>query len=184
MITARLPDNEVQRVEEIQRLNVLSREPDLRIDCITQFIANTMGLDNVSASIIGSERILKSTFGLKIPFVPRSKMICSHALYDVTQELPTDRLYIIPDLISDDRFYDSPLVSNAPNARAYIGFVLQSQTGMNIGTFFALNTSARDFSEEDKATFIAAGLMVENIMLDRHYFNGIESILVNKNLYQ
>ncbi len=175
MKAARLPANEFMRLQSLRSLNILDTCPDERFDCITRFISNALRVPIVGVTFIDSNRIwFKSVVGLNISQMPRGIGICSHAIYEVESRNLNDRIYEVPDTQADDRFFDAPYVTDYPWIRTYMGFVLQSEFGENLGTSYVVDNQPREFTDKDRDTLITLGVMIENLMLGRHYATGIE----------
>ena len=178
MMLAPRPLDEVECLKQVRALDVLDTEPDLRIDCIAQYVLKTLKVPIAITAIIDEERLwFKSFEGVDFNELQRDTAICSHALYDIQSNNPDNRIYEVPDLCKDERFTDMPFVLNDPFFRSYASFVIQSRTGRNIGTFSVIDKHIRQFTHEEKHTIKAAGMMIENILLGRHYLTGIDNNL-------
>jgi diguanylate cyclase (GGDEF)-like protein len=70
-------------------------------------------------------------------------------------------LFIIPNTSKDERFFDNPMVTSAPNIRFYAGYPLKIQNGLNIGTLCLLDETPREMNEEDQQLFKDLGAMIE-----------------------
>ena len=55
----------------------------------------------------------------RVPETGRDVSFCGHAIH-----LPGDEVFIIPDLVEDDRFADNPLVTGDLGLRFYAGIPL------------------------------------------------------------
>lgn len=180
MISAAQPADEFERLHSVHSLNILDTPPDLRIDCINQFIANAFDAPMSMVVIMDAERAwLKSAHGIKLVEIPRNISVCAHAICDISTNNPTDRIYEISDLKADNRFTDAPYIATDPYIRSYISYVMQSETGNNIGTLCIVDTQPRKFADDEKITIMAAGIIIENILLGRHCFSGMGIDLIN-----
>ena len=175
MIAASRPDDENMRLQSVRSLNVLDTPPDLRIECITQFISKEIKTPISMVAIIDDERAwIKSILGLNLVEIPRDITVCAHAICKINSSIPTKRIFEVLDLGADNRFHDVLYVAHEPYVQSYLGFVLQSNSQNNVGTLCVLDTKPRDFTQEEKEAIITTGLMVENILLGRHFLSGIE----------
>jgi two-component sensor histidine kinase len=68
--------------------------------------------------------------------LPLNHSICAQAIRQ------TD-LFVVPDLSSDIRFQNNPLVSGGPRLRFYAGALLETQKGLPIGTVCVLDHTPR-----------------------------------------
>lgn len=66
------------------------------------------------------------------------------ALPPSTRQPPQYRFLVVNDLSKDDRYKSLPFVQGDPNFRFYAGTPLTTETNINIGCFFALDTSPRE----------------------------------------
>jgi len=70
-------------------------------------------------------------------------------------------LFIVPNVLDDERFHDNPLVTDAPNIRFYAGYVLKIRQGINIGTLCLIDSKPRDMDDEDRQLLQDLGEMIE-----------------------
>lgn len=163
------------RLHALRSLAILDTQRDPRFDSITSFCAFSFDVPICIVSLIDTNRLwFKSAQGVNVKEVPRNSAICSHVINEVHTCEPSDRVYEIHDTKTDSRFSDSPFVVNEPWVRSYIGFVLQSASGMNIGTLSVVDTKIREFSNENKKLLILLGTMVENLINGNPFSSGIE----------
>jgi GAF domain-containing protein len=176
MIAAPIPDNEFVRLQALRSLKILNTQQDPRFDAIAQFAAYLLGAPISTISFVNANCAwFKSAYGLDIKEVPRKTSICAHIISENNSRNPLRRIYEISDLSKDERFHDNPLVSNGFKLRSYISYVLQSESGMNIGTLCVFDTVPRNFSEGKKGVLILLGTMVENLLNGRHHLQGIKN---------
>jgi diguanylate cyclase (GGDEF)-like protein len=106
-------------------------------------------------SLIDEDRQwFKSAQGLEATETPRDISFCGHA---INQE----GLFIIPNAIEDERFFDNPLVTDAPNIRFYAGYTLKLREGLNIGTLCLIDPKPRVMDDEDQQLLRDLGAMIE-----------------------
>ena len=148
MIAAPVPKNEDLRLEALCRLNLLDSLPDPRLDAITKFTAQSLHAPICLITLVDSEhQWYKSSFGVDSKEGPRETSICAHAIYGINSDSPFDRTFEVRDTKNDRRFCDSPIVVGPPFIRSYLGYVLRTDTGMNIGTLCIDDTAPRKFSD-------------------------------------
>ena len=179
MILVPLPENEVSRLQALHSLNILDTPPDARLDCITRFLAHKLQVPICLITLIDAYRQwFKSAWGFDGSEVPRRISICAHAICEVNSGNPDLRMSEIYDLKNDIRFFDNPFVEGEDGLRSYISFVLQSESGQNIGTLCLVGNEPRHYSESDKKLIIVTGKMVENIINGYYFSRGIEQEII------
>jgi len=93
-----------------------------------------IGLVNL---VSGEQATVKGRYGLDVVSVPRDIAFCAHTIL-------SDAVLAIPDLTSDARFADNPLVAGEASLRFYAGAPLRSPLGgARIGTMCVLGPKAR-----------------------------------------
>ncbi len=178
LIVASFPENELHRLQALHALDVLDTPPDIRLDCITRFAAEKLEVPICLVTLMDVDRQwFKSAWGIDATEVPRDISICAHAICEVTSRNPKERIYEIYDTKEDSRTFGNPQVVGKPWVRFYISYVLQTDSGMNIGTLCLVDTRARKFTDDEKQLVIELGSMTENLINGRHFASGIEHLL-------
>ena len=176
MILVPLPNNEVSRLQALYSLNILDTSPDVRLDCITRFLAQKLELPICLITLIDAHRQwFKSAWGFDGSEISRTISICAHAIFECKSSKPSERVAEIYDLKNDIRFFDNPFVKEKDGLRSYISYVIQSDTGLNIGTLCLVGKKPRAFSDSEKDLLIVTGKMVENILNGYYFSKGIEN---------
>ncbi len=176
MLFAPLPQNEPARLKALYEIQILDTKPDVRFDCITRFAAEKLNVPICLITLIDANRQwFKSSCGVDISEMPRDLSICAHAICEVTNNHSRGRIYEIPNLFDDSRFFDNPQVANDPCIRSYISYVFQSASGMNIGTLCLVDTRPRKFDDNEVDLIIELGLMAEDLVNGR----GVTPRLIN-----
>jgi diguanylate cyclase (GGDEF)-like protein len=115
-------------------------------------------LFNVSISLVSlideDRQWFKSKQGIDVNETPRDISLCGHAINQ-------DGLFIIPDASKDERFFDNPLVTGAPNIRFYAGYPLKLRQGINIDTLCLIDSNPRGLNEEDQQLLSDLGAIIE-----------------------
>ena len=162
---APIPANDDFRVQALQSLNILDTPDDARFDLITEFAANEFNVPICKVSLIDKDRQwCKSVYGPAGKELLRDVAFCSYAIYEVTSTFPFERVYEICDATQDARFINNPLVAGGPHAKSYISFVLQSKTGLNLGTLCLIDTKPRKYSGEEIFSLVTIGGIVEDLI--------------------
>ena len=112
--------------------------------------------------------------GLEVTETTRTSSFCAHAILETnTLELDT-RIFEINNALEDIRFHDNSLVLGEPWICSYIGYVLQSKSGMNLGTLCLIGTEPRKFTDNEKNLLTVLGAMIENLINGISFSTGIE----------
>jgi len=155
MIKPETPGNEVERLHALRTLQILDTSHEERFDRVTRIAKRMFGVSISLVSLIDEDRQwFKSRQGFETTETSRDISFCGHAINQ-------DNLFIIPNTSKDERFFDNPMVTSAPNIRFYAGYPLKIQNGLNIGTLCLLDETPREMNEEDQQLFKDLGAMIE-----------------------
>ncbi len=155
MIKPELPANEAERLHALRSLKILDTSHEERFDRVTRMAKRMFGVEISLVSLVDDDRQwFKSAQGLDATETPREISFCGHAINE-------DGLFIIPNAIEDARFYDNPLVIDAPNIRFYAGYPLKLRQGINLGTLCLIDSKPRHLDEEDRQLLSDLGAMIE-----------------------
>ncbi len=155
MIKPETPGNEVERLHALRTLQILDTSHEERFDRVTRIAKRMFGVSISLVSLIDEDRQwFKSRQGFEATETSRDISFCGHAINQ-------DNLFIIPNTSKDERFFDNPMVTSAPNIRFYAGYPLKIQNGLNIGTLCLLDETPREMNEEDQQLFKDLGAMIE-----------------------
>ena len=131
--------NEARRIRALQSYGVLDTSPDVAFDRLTQLACDLFDAPIALVSLIDEERQwFKSRQGLTDCSTPRGEAFCSVAI-----EQGPDAVMVIEDATQDPRFADYPSVVGDLGVRFYIGAVLTSPEGYNLGTLCVIDTKPR-----------------------------------------
>ena len=161
------PENELQRLQAVRSYEILDTHPELEFDALTRVAAHTFDTPIAVVAIMDADRLwFKSKLGLDIPQLDRDIAFCAHAIM-----LPREPM-VIPDLSSDQRFSENPLVANAPHLRFYAGAPIVDPTGLALGTIAVLDAQPRSFSNAqcdaltDLSTLVVTALQARRRAMD------------------
>ncbi len=147
--------DEAARLKSLYDYDILDTEAEKTFDDITQLVAQICNMPISLISLVDSERQwFKSKQGFEATEMPRDISFCGHAINQ-------DGLFIVPNASKDERFFDNPLVTSAPNIRFYAGYPLKIRGGLNIGTLCLLDEAPREMDEEDQLLFKDLGAIIE-----------------------
>ena len=145
MITPLIPANEWQRLHALLKTGLLDSAPDPQLDRLTNIAQQSFGVDIALVSLIDSRRQwFKSSQGLDASETGRDISFCGHAI--LNQEV-----LVVENALEDPRFFDNPLVLQAPHIRFYAGAPLCTTAGYRIGTLCIIDSQVRHFTDQDVA---------------------------------
>jgi diguanylate cyclase (GGDEF)-like protein len=155
MIKPETPENESERLHALKTLQILDTTHEERFDRVTRMAKRIFGVSISLVSLIDQDRQwFKSKQGFEATEMPRDISFCGHAINQ-------DGLFIVPNASKDERFFDNPLVTSAPNIRFYAGYPLKIRGGLNIGTLCLLDEAPREMDEEEQLLFKDLGAIIE-----------------------
>ena len=148
MTPAPVPTNDRQRLEEIERLELLDTPPDDLLDRIVQELAKTFEVPVALLTLVAKDRVFwKSQVGLPEDLAsaresPRETSLCGHVV-------AANHAMVVPDLANDPRFANNPTVRER-GLRFYAGVPLRTSNGYPIGTLCLMDTKPRYMREGEK----------------------------------
>ena len=124
------------RMAALERFHILDTERDAVFDGIAELAAVLLDTPIAVVNFIADDRQwFKAEIGIGQRELPLDVSICRVAL-------PERGIFVVPDLMGDDRFSCNPLVTAVEGLRFYAGTVLESE-GVPIGTVCVLDTKPR-----------------------------------------
>jgi signal transduction histidine kinase/CheY-like chemotaxis protein len=134
--------DEARRLRALKALGVLDTPRDVRFNRIVELASRVCDAPVAAVSLLDEDRFwLKATVGLGFSEVPRSIAMCTHVI-------ERRDVFACPDLPSDPRFCDSPLVCGPLGLAAYAGAPLMSRDGYTLGVLCVGRQTASEFSPE------------------------------------
>lgn len=129
--------NNGDRVAALHRYEILDSASETDFSDFVQIASDICNAPIAAINFIDCDRHWTLTgiaHGAKV--LPLNHSICAQAI------LQSD-MFVIPDLSSDMRFQDNPLVRDDPKLRFYASAVLQTPAGLSIGTVCVLDQTPR-----------------------------------------
>jgi len=138
-----LPADEQARLQELYRLEILDTEAENQYDEIVALASQICKVPISLISLVDVHRQwFKAKCGLDANETSRNVSFCAHML---TQE---NDLLQVPDAHLDERFFDNPLVTTAPNIRFYAGVPLVTSNGYKLGSLCVIDRKPNSINEE------------------------------------
>jgi PAS domain S-box-containing protein len=148
MASARPPENEVARLEALQRYAVLDTPPEAAFDEITELVAYVCGTASALISLVDEKR---QWFKARAEFTgtetPRELAFCAFTI------LQRDVLEV-RDAAADPRFADNALVTGEPHIRFYAGAPLITSDGFALGSVAAIDYVPRQLDDAQKRALV------------------------------
>lgn len=143
MIEPKIPENEVERLRDLDSYSILDTLPETEYEEITKLAAMICQVPIALISLIDNDRQwFKSHFGIAVSETPRTLAFCAHAINNPNEVLS------VPDARLDDRFKDNPLVTSSPNVTSYTGVPLVSVSGYPLGTLCVIDSQPKELTDE------------------------------------
>ncbi|QNK77923.1 histidine kinase [Winogradskyella sp. PAMC22761] len=176
--TKHIKENE--RLAALQSYNILDTLPHADYDGITKIAAQICDAPIALISLVDKDRQwFKSSYGLDAQETPRDVSFCGHAINEEHNAL------MVEDARKDKRFFDNPLVVNAPNVIFYGGVTLKTDSGLPLGTLCVIDSKPRVLSASQKEALDALSRQVINLLTLRKRnleLNDLVGKLEEKNL--
>jgi len=155
MTNMQISQDELQRLETLRALKILDSAPEERFDRLTRMARRMFSVPISLVSLVDKDRLwCKSVQGIDITELPRQGSLCGEAILG-------DELFLVPDAHVDERFKNSPLVTNDPHIRFYAACPLKVANGYNMGTLCLIDSKPRDLNPEDRELLIDLASMAE-----------------------
>jgi EAL domain-containing protein (putative c-di-GMP-specific phosphodiesterase class I) len=144
--------NEEARQNALRNLGLLDTPPSESFDRITRLASRLLGAPVSTISLTDHDRQwFKSRCGVDLAEIPRAEAPCNYAIHN-------DRVFVVPDMLADDRFKTSVL-ANA-GIRFYAGAPLITRAGYALGTLCVVDDKPREMSDDEARLLIDLAAMV------------------------
>ena len=156
MLPPPLPENEIQRLTALWRMEVLETPREERFDRVVTLAHKLFHVPIALVSLVDKDRQwFKACYGIDTPETSREASFCAHAILQ-------DDLFEVPNALQDPRFAENPLVLGAPSIRFYAGYPIKSLEGFNLGTLCIIDTIPRKLTDTEKDSLRDLARIVEN----------------------
>ncbi|MDE2510550.1 MAG: CHASE3 domain-containing protein, partial [Elusimicrobia bacterium] len=156
MIPAPLPSDESERLTTLRSLGLLDTPAEERFDRIVRLAQNLFDVPIALISLVDADRQwFKAKQGLEADQTPRDVSFCAHAILG-------SEIMEVPDATQDERFWDNPLVTGAPDLRFYAGAPLSAPNGRKIGTLCLIDRTPRKLTGAQQQILLDLAELVES----------------------
>ncbi len=150
-----VPANEAQRLEALQRYDILDTPPEQAFDDLTLLASLVCEAPVAMVNLVADERQwTKASLGPVPREMPRRLSFCAHSI------LQPERLMEVADAMQDERFAHNPLVTRADGVRFYAGVPLVTPDGHALGSLCVLDTRPRQLDDRQREALKALGRQV------------------------
>lgn len=158
MITAPIPVDEEQRLEDLYSYNLLDSRPEADYDELTDLAGYVCGCPISIITLVDKDRQwFKSQKGLDNLQTSRKNSFCSHAILG-------NEIMTVDDAITDERFHDNPLVTGEPNIRFYAGSPIVSAAGHNLGTICVIDHKPKTLTGKQQKALTQLSKQVSRLL--------------------
>ncbi|MEF2549528.1 EAL domain-containing protein [Aurantimonas sp. E1-2-R+4] len=159
-----VPDNEVQRLLALNEYQVLDTPPEPGLDMVVRHARQLFGVPIALVSFVAEDRqFFKARLGIDVCELAREGSFCTHTILDWD-------VMVVPDAALDERFRESPLVTNEPKIRFYAGAPLVTPDGFVIGALCIKDIvpRPRGLSPDERQSLVdLAGLVMDKLKARR-----------------
>lgn len=156
-----LPPNEEERLEALERFQILDTPPEGVFERIGRIAARTFGVNIALITFVDEHRQwFKACYGLDLRETSRELSFCAHALVH-------NGVMVVPDAAQDIRFAGNALVTGEPRIRFYAGAPLVTSDGYTLGTLCLIDPEPREGFDKMERELLRdmAGLVVDELEL-------------------
>jgi len=136
--------SEEQRLWELYNYEIMDTAQDEDFDDIVKLATQ---ICNVPISLISLVETGRQWLKAKIGISDEDNSTRETSFFDYALEQEQD-FFQVDDASKDIRFYNNPLVTNAPNIRFYAGVPLVSKNGLKLGTLCVINSVPQHLTDE------------------------------------
>ena len=134
---APLASNELERLQALDRCELLDTPPEEAYDRIVRVAAEIFSAPMAAVSLVSKDRqFFKSQLGMGVRETERDAAFCAHAIL-------SDQPLVVLDATKDPRFSDNRFVTGYPGIRFYCGAPLTTPDGFPVGTLCVIDTEPR-----------------------------------------
>lgn len=146
--------NEQERLMDLLRYEVLHTQYEEDFDQIVHLASSICKTPISTITLLDiHKQWFKAKVGIENTDGDRDTSFCGHAIHQAD-------IMEVKDALTDERFFDNPLVLGDPKIRFYAGYPLVSPAGYALGTLCVIDNVPRSLTEEQKLTLRILGNQV------------------------
>lgn len=139
-------NEEQKRLEALYKYEILDTPEEKDFDRLSQLASLVCETPISLITLIDFDRQwFKSKLGIDMDETPRNVAFCNYAIKE-------DKIMIVNDATTDERFRENPFVTSAPEIRFYAGMPLITPEGYRLGTLCVIDDKPRELTEFQKFT--------------------------------
>jgi GAF domain-containing protein len=163
-----------QRVNALREYAIMDTTPETGFDDISRLTSFICGTPIALVTLLDLDRQwFKSRVGLDTTETPIEQAFCAHAIKQ-------EKVFLVPDAHTDERFAHNPLVTGAPNIRFYAGAPLVTPEGVPLGTLCAIDRVPRELTDDQKQALQALSRQVIMMLELRKTVRALDVALAEK----
>ncbi|MFI5160245.1 MAG: GAF domain-containing protein [Sphingobacteriales bacterium] len=136
-------DNDI-RLLAVERFKTLDLETDTEFQELVNMASETCETPVALLTLVDQDtQWLRVRTGTDVTDMPRGISFCNYTIQN-------DNVLVIPDMKSDERFIDNPLVVNEPNVRFYAGAPLITSDGQRIGSICVIDMKPNELNKQQQ----------------------------------
>jgi diguanylate cyclase (GGDEF)-like protein len=154
MLPVTVPDE--ARLASVRKLNILDTPLEEKYERLTRMACRMLGVPIAAFTLIDDKRQwFKSIQGLKDSETDIQLSFCAHVAAD-------NKMLLVPDAKTDERFRDHPSVTGGPNIGFYAGCPVHAPDGQAIGSLCAIDNVPREFDADQLQALQDLAPILEN----------------------
>ena len=148
-----------RRLARVLASGLLDSPPQREFDEIVMLAAELTDCPISLVTILDDKRQwFKAAFGTSLEQTPIEWSFCTHAIESKWEPM------VVEDALKDARVCASPLVTDQPGIRAYLGIPLCSEDGEAFGTLCAIDLQSRTFSDQQQRSLQRLAVLAEHLI--------------------
>ena len=138
-----VPNNEIERLKELDSYDIIGEIEDFNYDFLTQMASQICDAKISLVSFVTDDKQwFLSHHGLTTRETDKEFAFCAHAINK------PEELFIVEDAKKDVRFHDNPLVTGDPEVVFYAGVPLVNENGFPLGTLCVIDNHPKVLNEQ------------------------------------
>jgi diguanylate cyclase (GGDEF)-like protein len=172
LMPAPLPENESDRLVELDQLQLLDTLPEASYDAIVKLASQLCGTPIAFFGLLDETRQwYKAKIGIADDSVPRDLTYCQYAM------LQPDAIMVVPDARKDARLASLPFANAEKPFVFYAGLPVRGSSGQVMGMLCVIDHRPRQLSDEQRSSLQELGIILQDMLAERRQFKENENEL-------